>query len=400
MKILVINCGSSSLKYQLIDMKNGEVLASGRCDRIGVKSIDKPFIEYKKDGKKTRDEVELPNHTVAFELVMKYLLDPEKGVIKSVDEIDAIGHRIVHGGPNFTKTTVVTDEVLKEYNTSIEYAPLHNPAHLQGINACKKLMPNTPEVLVFDTSFHTTIPEYASLYAIPYEYYEKYAIKRYGAHGSSHKFIAEEAAKVLGKKKEEINIISCHLGNGSSIAAIKGGVCIDTSMGLTPLEGLIMGTRSGDLDPAILEFIMRKDNISIEEMMTILNKKSGLLGISQKTGDVRDLKVLAAQGDKRADLALDMFAYRVKKYIGAYMAALGHVDAIIFEGGIGEHNPDVVNRCVTGLEPLGIVFDDSHNDDEQYEGIISKPESKIKMYVIPTNEELEIAKETMEAIQK
>jgi acetate kinase len=400
MKILVINCGSSSLKYQLIDMKNDEVLASGRCDRIGVKSIDKPFIEYKKDGKKTRDEVELPNHTVAFELVMKYLLDPEKGVIKSVDEIDAIGHRIVHGGPNFTKTTVVTDEVLKEYNTSIEYAPLHNPAHLQGINACKKLMPNTPEVLVFDTSFHTTIPEYASLYAIPYEYYEKYAIKRYGAHGSSHKFIAEEAAKVLGKKKEEINIISCHLGNGSSIAAIKGGVCIDTSMGLTPLEGLIMGTRSGDLDPAILEFIMRKDNISIEEMMTILNKKSGLLGISQKTGDVRDLKVLAAQGDKRADLALDMFAYRVKKYIGAYMAALGHVDAIIFEGGIGEHNPDVVNRCVTGLEPLGIVFDDSHNDDEQYEGIISKPESKIKMYVIPTNEELEIAKETMEAIQK
>ena len=400
MKILVINCGSSSLKYQLIDMKNDEVLASGRCDRIGVKSIDKPFIEYKKDGKKTRDEVELPNHTVAFELVMKYLLDSEKGVIKSVDEIDAIGHRIVHGGPNFTKTTVVTDEVLKEYNTSIEYAPLHNPAHLQGINACKKLMPNTPEVLVFDTSFHTTIPEYASLYAIPYEYYEKYAIKRYGAHGSSHKFIAEEAAKVLGKKKEEINIISCHLGNGSSIAAIKGGVCIDTSMGLTPLEGLIMGTRSGDLDPAILEFIMRKDNISIEEMMTILNKKSGLLGISQKTGDVRDLKVLAAQGDKRADLALDMFAYRVKKYIGAYMAALGHVDAIIFEGGIGEHNPDVVNRCVTGLEPLGIVFDDSHNDDEQYEGIISKPESKIKMYVIPTNEELEIAKETMEAIQK
>ena len=400
MKILVINCGSSSLKYQLIDMKNDEVLASGRCDRIGVKSIDKPFIEYKKDGKKTRDEVELPNHTVAFELVMKYLLDPEKGVIKSVDEIDAIGHRIVHGGPNFTKTTVVTDEVLKEYNTSIEYAPLHNPAHLQGINACKKLMPNTPEVLVFDTSFHTTIPEYASLYAIPYEYYEKYAIKRYGAHGSSHKFIAEEAAKVLGKKKEEINIISCHLGNGSSIAAIKGGVCIDTSMGLTPLEGLIMGTRSGDLDPAILEFIMRKDNISMEEMMTILNKKSGLLGISQKTGDVRDLKVLAAQGDKRADLALDMFAYRVKKYIGAYMAALGHVDAIIFEGGIGEHNPDVVNRCVTGLEPLGIVFDDSHNDDEQYEGIISKPESKIKMYVIPTNGELEIAKETMEAIQK
>ena len=400
MKILVVNCGSSSLKYQLIDMKNDNVLASGRCDRIGVKSIDKPFIEYKKDGKKTRDEVELPNHTVAFELVMKYLLDPEKGVIKSVDEIDAIGHRIVHGGPNFTKTTVVTDKVLEEYNTSIEYAPLHNPAHLQGINACKKIMPNTPEVLVFDTSFHTTIPEYASLYAIPYEYYEKYAIKRYGAHGSSHKFIAEEAAKVLGKKKEDINIISCHLGNGSSIAAIKGGVCIDTSMGLTPLEGLIMGTRSGDLDPAILEFVMRKENIDIKEMMTILNKKSGLLGISGETGDVRDLKVLAAKGDKRAELAIDMFAYRVKKYIGSYMAALGRVDAIIFEGGIGEHNPDVLDRCVAGLEQLGIVFDSSHNDDEQYEGIISKPESKIKMYVIQTNEELEIARETMKAITK
>ncbi len=400
MKILVINCGSSSLKYQLIDMKNDNVLASGRCDRIGVESIDKPFIEYKKDGKKTRDEVELPNHTVAFELVMKYLLDPEKGVIKDVSEIDAIGHRIVHGGPKFTKSTLITDEVMKEYNTSIEYAPLHNPAHLQGINACKKIMPNTPQVLVFDTAFHTTIPEYAALYAIPYEYYEKYAIKRYGAHGSSHKFIAEEAAKQLGKKKEEVNIISCHLGNGSSIAAIKGGVCIDTSMGLTPLEGLIMGTRSGDLDPAVLEFIMRKENLSIEEMTSILNKKSGLLGISQVTGDVRDLKVLAADGNKRAELALDMFAYRVKKYIGAYMAALGHVDAIIFEGGIGEHNPDVVNKCVEGLEPLGIVFDSSHNDDEQYSGVISKPESKIKMIVIPTNEELEIAKETMEVITK
>ena len=399
MKILVINCGSSSLKYQLINMDNNDVLASGKCDRIGVKSIESPFIEYKKDGKKVKEEVEIPNHTVAFELVMKYMLDSELGVINDVKEIDAIGHRIVHGGPNFTKTTIVTEEVMKEYNTSIEYAPLHNPAHLQGIAACTKLMPNTPQVLVFDTSFHTSIPDYASLYAIPYEYYEKYAIKRYGAHGSSHKFIAEEAAKKLGKKKEEINIISCHLGNGASIAAIKGGVCVDTSMGLTPLEGLVMGTRSGDLDPAVLEFVMRKENLSIEEMMTVLNKKSGLFGISQITGDVRDLKGLAAEGNKRAELAINMFAYRVKKYIGAYMAALGHVDAIIFEGGIGEHNPDVVNKCVEGLEPLGIVFDSSHNDDEQYEGVISKPESKIKMIVIPTNEELEIAKETMEAIK-
>ena len=399
MKILVINCGSSSLKYQLIDMDNSKALASGKCDRIGVESIESPFIEYKKDGKKIKEEVALPDHKTAFELIMKYLLDPEVGVIKSMSEIDAIGHRVAHGGPKLTKTAVITDKVLEEYNIAIEYAPLHNPAHLQGINACMKLMPETAEVLVFDTSFHTTIPEYASLYAIPYEYYEKYAVKRYGAHGSSHKYIAEEAAKQLGKKKEEINIISCHLGNGSSVAAIKGGKCVDTSMGLTPLEGLIMGTRSGDLDPAVLEFIMKKENLSIEEMMTVLNKKSGLLGISEITGDVRDLKNLAAEGNKRAELAINMFAYRVKKYIGAYMAVLGKVDAIIFEGGIGEHNFDVVNKCVEGLEPLGIVFDSSHNKEEVYEGIISKPESKIKMLVIPTNEELEIARETMNAIK-
>ena len=401
MKILVINCGSSSLKYQLINMENDEVLASGRCDRIGDTGINKPFIEYKRPGKdKIKNDVELPNHTIAFETVIKYLTDKENGVISDLNEIDAIGHRIVHGGPNFTSSVVVTDEVMKEYNNSIQYAPLHNPAHLQGINACMKIMPNTPEVLVFDTAFHKTIPDKAALYGIPYEYYEKYAIKRYGAHGSSHKYIAEEAAKALGKKKEDISIISCHLGNGASIAAIKNGKCIDTSMGLTPLEGLIMGTRSGDLDPAVLQFIMNKENLSIDEMLNILNKKSGLLGISNLTGDVRDLKVLSSEGNERANLALNMFAYRVKKYIGAYMAALGHVDAIIFEGGIGEHNPDVVNKCVEGLEELGIVFDSSHNDNEQYEGIISKPESKIKIYVIPTNEELEIAKETMELIKK
>lgn len=401
MKILVVNCGSSSLKYQLINMENDEVLASGRCDRIGDMGINKPFIEYKRPGKeKIKNDVDLPNHTVAFETVIEYLTNSESGVIKALSEIDAIGHRVVHGGPEFTTSVLVTDKVMEEYQKSIEYAPLHNPAHLQGINACKNIMPDIPQVLVFDTAFHTSIPDKAALYGIPYEYYEKYAIKRYGAHGSSHKFISQEAAKVLGKNKEEVNIISCHLGNGASIAAIKGGKCIDTSMGLTPLEGLIMGTRSGDLDPAVLEFIMKKENISIEEMTTILNKKSGLLGISNITGDVRDLKILSGEGNKRAELAIDMFAYRVKKYIGAYMAALGHVDAIIFEGGIGEHNPDVVNKCVEGLEDLGIVFDNSHNDDEQYEGIISKPESKIKMYIIPTNEELEIAKETMEVIQR
>ncbi|MDO5556033.1 MAG: acetate kinase [Clostridia bacterium] len=400
MKILVVNCGSSSLKYQLIDMEKTEVLASGRCDRIGVKGIENPFVEYKgKDGKKLKKELNLPNHTIAFEEVVKYLLDPKTGAIRNLSEISAIGHRIVHGGPKFTSSILVTDDVMEEYNKSIEYAPLHNPAHLQGINACKKIMPNIPQVLVFDTAFHTTIPKKAALYAIPYEYYEKYAIKRYGAHGTSHKYIAKEAAKMLQRNKEDINIISCHLGNGASIAAIKKGKCIDTTMGLTPLEGLIMGTRSGNLDPAILEFVMKKENLNISEMTTVLNKKSGLLGISELTGDIRDLKELMRNGNKRAELAVDMFTYRVKKYIGAYIAALGHVDAIIFEGGIGEHNPDILSKCVSGLEELGIIFDNSHNDNEQYEGIISMPDSKVKMYIIPTNEELEIAEETMETLK-
>ena len=400
MKILVVNCGSSSLKYQLIDMEKEEVLASGKCDRIGVKGIESPFVEYKgKDGKKLVKELDLPNHTVAFEEVVKYLLDAETGAIKDLSEISAIGHRVVHGGPNFTSSVLVTDEVMAEYNKAIEYAPLHNPAHLQGINACKKIMPNIPQVLVFDTAFHTTIPDEAALYAIPYEYYEKYAIKRYGAHGTSHKYITKQAAKVLGKNKEDINIISCHLGNGSSIAAIKNGKCVDTSMGLTPLEGLVMGTRSGDLDPAVLEFVMKKENLNIDEMMTVLNKKSGLFGISGITGDIRDLKGLISEGNERAKLAVDMFAYRVRKYIGSYMAVLGHVDAIIFEGGIGEHNPEVISKAVSGLEELGIKFDNSHNSEEMYEGIISTTDSKIKMYIIPTNEELEIANETMEIVK-
>ena len=400
MKILVVNCGSSSLKYQLIEMENEEVLASGKCDRIGVKGMDSPFVEYKgKDGKKLKKELDLPNHTVAFEEVVKYLLDPEVGAIKDLSEINGIGHRIVNGGPKLSCSMLITDEVMAEYTKAIEYAPLHNPAHIQGIEACTKIMPNIPQALVFDTSFHTTIPEYASLYAIPYEFYEKYGIKRYGAHGTSHKFITKQAAKVLGKDINDVNIISCHLGNGASIAAVKNGKCVDTTMGLTPLEGLVMGTRSGDLDPAVLEFVMKKENLNIDEMMTVLNKKSGLLGISGITGDIRDLKGLIAEGNEKAKLAVDMFAYRVKKYIGAYMAVLGHVDAIIFEGGIGEHNPDVLSKCVSGLEELGIKFDNSHNDNEMYEGIISTPDSKIKMYVIPTNEELEIAKETIAAIK-
>ena len=399
MKILVVNCGSSSLKYQLINMDNDEVLASGKCDRIGVEGMEMPFVEYKRNGEKHVKEVDLPNHTVAFEQVLAFLTDGKIGAVKDISEIDAIGHRIVNGGPSFKQSVKITPAVLEEYNKCIEYAPLHNPAHLQGINACMKLMPEVPEVLVFDTSFHRTIPEKAALYAIPYEYYEKYAIKRYGAHGISHQFISKAAAKVLGKKPEEINIISCHLGNGSSLAAIEKGKCVDTSMGLTPLEGLVMGTRSGDVDPAVLQFVMKKENLDIDEMLTVLNKKSGMFGVSGTTGDMRDLKMLRDKGDKRAQLALDMFSYRVRKYIGAYMAVLGHVDAIIFEGGIGEHNLDAVAKAVEGLEDYGIKLDRTNLADECYEGIISTKDSKIPMYVIPTNEELEIAKEVMELVK-
>lgn len=399
MKILVVNCGSSSLKYQLIDMDNDEVLASGKCDRIGIEGMEMPFVEYKRNGEKHVKEVDLPNHTVAFEQVLAFLTDGKIGAIKDISEIDAVGHRIANGGPSFKGSVLITEQVMEEYNKCIEYAPLHNPAHIQGINACMKLMPNQPQALVFDTSFHRTIPEKAYMYAIPYEYYEKYAIKRYGAHGISHQFISKAAAKVLGKKPEEINIISCHLGNGSSIAAIEKGKSVDTSMGLTPLEGLIMGTRSGDLDPAVLQFVMKKENLDIDEMLTILNKKSGMLGVSGTTGDMRDLKALRDKGDKRAELALDMFSYRVRKYIGAYMAVLGHVDAIIFEGGIGEHNLDAVAKAVEGLEEFGIKLDRTNLADECYEGVISTKDSKIPMYVIPTNEELEIAKEVMSLLK-
>ena len=399
MKILVVNCGSSSLKYQLINMDNNEVLATGKCDRIGVSTINKPFIEYKRGLEEVIKELELPNHTVAFGEVVKFLTDEKVGVIKNLNEIDAVGHRVVSGGPNITKSVIVTDEVMKEFEKCIEYAPLHNPAHIQGINACTETMPGIPQVMVFDTTFHRSIPEEAFMYALPYEYYEKYAVRRYGFHGISHQYITEEAARRLGKKKEDISIISCHLGNGSSITAVRNGKSVDTSMGLTPLEGLIMGTRSGDIDPAILEFVMRKENITIEEMTTILNKKSGMLGISGKTGDIRDLKQLAAGGEKRAELALEMFIYRIKKYIGSYMAVLGHVDAITFEGGIGENNLDIAAKCVADMEEFGVKINKNRSEEEIAKGIMSTSDSKIKVLIIPTNEELKIAEETMELIK-
>ena len=398
MKILVVNCGSSSLKFQFINMENNDVVASGKCDMIGVKSVNSPFIEFKANGEKVKEELPLPNHTVAFEKIIEYMLSEKHGVIKDLSEINAVGHRGVHGGDAIKESVIITDEVIEAFDKCSDFAPLHNPANLQGINACKKLMPGVPQVLVLDTAFHSNIPKEAALYAIPYEFYEKYGIKRYGFHGTSHQFVSEEAAKIMNKDIKDLNIISCHLGNGASLAAVKGGISVDTTMGFTPLEGLLMGTRSGDLDPAILEFIMKKENISIDQMLTILNKESGMHGISGITGDVRDLRELRDGGNKRAELALDMFSYRVRKYIGAYMAVLGRVDVITFEGGIGEWNHDVVAKSIVGLEELGIKINlDKIKNEEQ--GEISTPESKIKIFIIPTNEELKIAEETMALVK-
>ena len=391
MEILSVNAGSSSLKFTLIELPFEKVVVSGTFEKIG---IDGSFYTIKYNGEKIKKEVELKNHTDAVKILMNELIDMK--ILDSYDDLDGVGHRVLHGGDTYFDSIIITPEVEDKIEELFPLGPLHNPANLAGIRSFKEILPNTPQVAVFDTAFHQTMDAEEYLYAVPMEWYEKFSVRKYGFHGTSHKYIAQKMREILGEDKK---IISCHLGNGASLCAIKDGKCVDTSMGLTPLEGLIMGTRSGDLDPAVLGFVMQKENININEMTTILNKKSGLLGISGKTGDIRDLKELEKQGDKMASLALDMFAYRVKKYIGSYMAVLGHVDAIIFEGGIGEHNPDVLSRCVSGLEELGIVFDNSHNDNEQYEGIISMPESKIKMYIIPTNEELEIAEETMELVK-
>ena len=402
MKILVINAGSSSLKFQLIDMENEEVLAKGKCDRIGGSDgeIGSPFIEYKANGQKIKEELPLQNHVAAFRAVVRYLTDEKVGAVKTLDEVSAIGHRVVNAGPFFKESTLVTPEVLDRFKTkSIPYAPLHNPAALQGINACFETMKGIPQVLVFDTTFHQTMPEEAYMYGLPYEWYEEDGVRRYGAHGMSHEFVTMEAAKLLGKKPEEVNMISCHLGNGSSITAVKNGKCVDTSMGFTPLEGLVMGTRCGDIDPAIIEFIMDRKGLDIHEMLNILNKKSGLLALSGKTGDIRDLRILRDSGDARAAMALNVLAYRVKKYIGAYMAVLGHIDCITFEGGIGEHNPEIVKACVDGLEEFGIKYDPAHIDDEMYEGVISTKDSKVKMFVIATNEEIVIAKEALRLVK-
>ena len=397
MKVLVINAGSSSLKYQLIDMTNEKVLAKGLAERIGIEGSMLTHQVYNKEGE-FKIEKPMKDHTAAMELVSKALLDEEYGVIKSMDEVYAVGHRVLHGGRHFSQSMVINDEVMDAIRENIVLGPLHNPANIMRIEACQRLMPGKPNVSVFDTAFHQTMPEHAYIYALPYEMYEKYGIRKYGFHGTSHKYVSLRAAEILDKPLKELKIITCHLGNGSSIAAVKYGKVVDTSMGLTPLEGLPMGTRSGDIDPAVVTFLMQKENMTAEEMDNYLNKKSGVLGISGVSSDFRDLAQAASEGNKRAKLALDIFVYRVKKYIGAYAAAMGGVDVIVFTAGIGENTPDIRSNSCAGLEFLGVKIDEDKNNTKGQEMDISAPDSKVKVLVIPTNEELMIARETMELV--
>ena len=393
MKILVINAGSSSLKYQLINMETEEAIAKGGCERIG---IDGGKLTHKANGETFVIEQDLPNHTEAIALVLKMLVDKKAGVIKSMDEIDAVGHRVVASGEAFKVTTLVDDNAMKLMDEIKELAPLHNPAAILGVNACRAVMPGKKMALVFDTSFHQTMPDYAKLYAIDYDDYKMYQVRRYGAHGTSHKYVSAAAAEYLGKKPEELKIITCHLGNGSSISAVDGGKCVDTSMGFTPLAGVPMGTRSGDIDVAAIEFLCRKKNMTMAEGLTYLNKKSGMLGVSGVSSDFRDLCAAAEQGNYRAKLALDMFIYSCKKYVGAYMAALGRLDCIVFTAGVGENTVVVREGICKNMEAFGIVLDEKKNNYRNDGTIhdISAKGSKVKILVIPTNEELVIARET------
>ena len=393
MKILVINAGSSSLKYQLIDMETEHLLAKGLCERIGIDGHLKhtPLI----GGKPVFDEdLPMPTHSEAIAAVIDKLTSAEYGVVTSMKEIDAVGHRVVHGGEKFAKSVVITDEVMQAIEECNPLAPLHNPANIIGIKACQELMPGVPMVAVFDTAFHQTMPPVAYTYALPYEYYEKDKVRRYGFHGTSHKYVSQRAADMLGKPIEQLKLISCHLGNGSSVTAIDGGKSVDTSMGFTPLAGLPMGTRSGDIDAGILEYLMNKYGMDITEMLTILNKKSGVMGVSGVSSDFRDLEEAFEQGNERAGLAVDMFNYGVKKLIGAYAAAMGGVDAIIFTAGVGENSASQRMAIASGLEFMGVKMDEDANKVRGEERVISAPDSKVTVLLIPTNEELMIAMDT------
>ena len=397
MNILVINCGSSSLKYQLIDSESEKVLAKGLCERIGIEGS--AITHQPAGGDKVTTEVPMPDHTEAVKYVIEKLTDSVVGVVKSLDEIGAVGHRIVHGGEKFASSVVIDDEVLKAVEECNDLAPLHNPANLIGINSCKKIMPGVPMVAVFDTAFHQTMPKKAYLYGLPYEYYEKYKIRRYGFHGTSHDFVSNRVAEILGKKREDLKIIVCHLGNGASVSAVKNGQCVDTSMGLTPLEGLIMGTRSGDLDPAIISFIAQKENLSAEEVINICNKKSGVLGLSGGlSSDFRDLGNAAEEGNEKAKTALETWSYRVAKYVGAYVAAMNGVDVIAFTAGVGENNFTAREMICEYLGYLGVTIDKEANKIRGEEITISTPDSKTTVMVVPTNEELAIARETLRLV--
>jgi acetate kinase len=397
MNVLVINCGSSSLKFQVINAVTEEMSAKGLCERIG---IDGSRLVYQKTGgEKEITEAPMPDHKVAIKMVIDALMNPKTGVVKSLDEIGAVGHRIVHGGEKFASSTVINDEVIKAIEECSDLAPLHNPANLIGINVCKELIPGVPQVAVFDTAFHQTMPKKAYTYAIPYEYYDKYAIRKYGFHGTSHSFVSKRAIAFGGLDPKNSKVIVCHLGNGASLSAVVNGKCVDTSMGLTPLEGLIMGTRSGDVDPAVVQYIANKENKTVDEVLNILNKKSGVFGLSGVSSDFRDLEAAANSGNEKAKDAVEAFVYRVAKYIGSYVAAMNGVDAIVFTAGLGENDGKTRSRICAYLGYLGVKLDDEMNKLRGKEMVISTADSKVKILVIPTNEELAIARETVDLIK-
>ena len=396
MKILVINAGSSSLKYQFMDSDSHEVFAKGLCERIGIDGR----LTHKVPGREDyKADTPMPTHGEAIQSVLDALTSPQHGVVKDVSEIDAVGHRVLHGGPTFTESCIIDDACIAAIEECIPLGPLHNPANLMGIRACQKIMPNTPQVAVFDTAFHMTMPEKAFTYAIPYEYYEKDKVRRYGFHGTSHRYVSARCADMLGKPAKDLRIITCHLGNGSSLAAVKGGKCVDTTMGLGPLAGFPMGTRSGDIDATILEYLMGRYGYDIKEMLNILNKKSGVLGISGVSSDFRDIGAAAEAGNHRAQLALDVFYYSVKKFIGAYAAAMGGVDAIVFTAGVGENDASARMAIASGLEYMGVKMDPDANNIRGKEAVISAPDSKVQVLLIPTNEELMIAQDTAELVR-
>jgi len=396
-KVLVINCGSSSLKYQVFDMTTETVLAKGIVERIG---IDGSFLKYRRgDEDNITIEAEIPNHEVAIKLVFDALTHESYGVLRSMDEIAAVGHRVVHAGEKYASSVVIDDDVMAALRECIDLAPLHNPPNIMGIEVAQKLMPNVKHVGVFDTAFHQTMPDYAYMYALPYEYYEKHKVRRYGFHGTSHKYVSQRAAAMLGRPIEELKIITCHLGNGASVTAVKGGKSVDTSMGFTPLEGLIMGTRSGDLDPAVVTFLQEKEGFSSEQVNNLLNKKSGVLGISGVSSDFRSLEEASDAGNERAALAMEMFAYRVRKYIGAYAAAMGGVDAIVFTAGLGENSALMREKICAGLEFLGVKIDAEKNNVRGREVDFSATDAKVRTLLVPTNEELMIARDTLALVR-